>query len=263
VCLALLALDAHPRYAIVLAANRDEFRARAADEAHWWDDDILAGRDRLAGGTWLGVNRRGRFAFVTNVREPGRYDPAAPTRGTLVPGVLQDARPIATAVSHALADGARMNGFNLLAGEGTQACWASNRADAIAALAPGVHGVSNAALDTPWPKLLRTRDALGAWLRSGEESVEPLFEVLADRRPAADEELPHTGVTLEWERMLSSPFIVAPHYGTRCSTVVLFARDGEVRFVERSFDEHGRASGEVEHRFVVETVRQRSASAIV
>lgn len=263
-CLALLALDAHPRYAVVLAANRDEFRARAADAARWWDgEDILAGRDRVAGGTWLGVNRRGRFAFVTNVREPGRHDPSAPTRGTLVPRVLGDARPVGVAVTHAIRDGTRMNGFNLLAGEGTAAAWGSNRVDAVHTLAPGVHGVSNAALDTPWPKLVRTRDALSAWLRAGIDDVEPLFELLADHRPAPDAELPHTGVTLEWERLLSSPFIIAPNYGTRCSTVVLVGRDGTIRFVERSFDAQGRASGEVEHRSSAQTAPQRSASAIV
>jgi uncharacterized protein with NRDE domain len=262
-CLALLALDTHPRYAIVLAANRDEFRARAADAAHWWDGDTMfAGRDRVAGGTWLGVNRRGRFAFVTNVREPGRHDPSAPTRGTLVPRVLDDARPVGDAVAHAIGDSARMNGFNLLAGEGSAAAWGSNRADAVRTLPPGVHGVSNAALDTPWPKLVRTRDALAAWARAGDEDIEPLFALLGDRRPAPDADLPRTGVTVEWERMLSSPFIVAPNYGTRCSTVVLIGRDGAIRFVERSFDAEGRASGEVDHRFAVEDASRRKASAI-
>jgi len=117
-CLAVIALQAHPRYAVVLAANRDEFHARAAEPAHWWSDPpILAGRDRSAGGTWLGVNRAGRYAFVTNVREPGRHDPAAPTRGTLVPDVLGAHAPLAQALAHALDEGRAMNGFNLLAGD--------------------------------------------------------------------------------------------------------------------------------------------------
>jgi uncharacterized protein with NRDE domain len=263
-CLAVLALDAHPRYAIVLAANRDEFRARAADAARWWSDPhILAGRDRVAGGTWLAVDRRARFAFVTNVREPGRHDPSAPTRGTLVPQVLQDPNGVDVAVAGAVRDGARMNGFNLLAGHGGVAAWGSNRVDAVRTLARGVHGVSNAALDTPWPKLVRTRAALGAWVRADSDDIEPIFALLADRRPAADDELPHTGVTPEWERMLSSPFIVAPNYGTRCSTIVLIGRDGAVRLVERSFDAEGAVSGEVDQRFVAEPASARSASPIV
>jgi uncharacterized protein with NRDE domain len=253
-CLAVLALDAHPRYAVVLAANRDEFHARASDPAQWWTSDdgapLLAGRDRVAGGTWLGVDERGRYAFVTNVREPGRHDPAAPSRGALVPRVLHDPARVEEAVSAAIRDSARHNGFNLLAGEGVRAAWGSNRVDAIRALGAGVYGVSNAALDTPWPKLMRTRAALGAWAARGDAAIEPLFALLADRTPAAPAEMPHTGVTAEWERNLSSPFIVAPHYGTRCSTVVLIDRGGNVRLVERSFDAQGAPSGEMDHRFV-------------
>jgi uncharacterized protein with NRDE domain len=126
-----------------------------------------------------------------------------------------------------------------------------------------VHGVSNAALDTPWPKLVRTRTALSAWVRADSDDIEPIFALLADHQPADDDELPHTGVTREWERMLSSPFIVAPNYGTRCSTIVLVGRDGAVRLVERSFDAHGRISGEVDQRFVAEPSSSRSASPIV
>jgi len=249
-CLALLALDAHPRYAVVLAANRDEFHARAALAADWWrDPPILAGRDQVAGGTWLGVDRRGRYAFVTNVREPGRHDPAAPSRGALVPRVLRDAEDVTTAVTGAIRDSAGYNGFNLLAGEGLRAAWGSNRVDATTTLERGVHGVSNAALDTPWPKLVRTRDALAAWTRRADEAPEALFAILGDRAPATDAEMPHTGVTPEWERLLSSPFIIAPHYGTRCSTVVLIGRGGDVRFVERSFDAQGKTLGEVDHHF--------------
>jgi uncharacterized protein with NRDE domain len=259
-CLAILALDAHRNYAVVLAANRDEFHARGALPAAWWDDaPILAGRDRVAGGTWLGVDRRGRYAFVTNVREPGRHDPSAPTRGTLVPRVLADPRELEDAVAAAIGDSARMNGFNLLAGEGSAAIWGSNRVDAVRGLSPGVHGVSNAALDTPWPKLVRTRTAVADWCARGARDVEALLHVLADDRPAREDELPNTGVTREWERLLSSPFIHAPHYGTRCSTVVLIGRDGDVRFVERSFDADGRASGEVDHRFAIAPARVSAA----
>jgi len=250
-CLAVLALDAHPRYAVVLAANRDEFHARAAVRASWWPGEhaILAGRDRVAGGTWLGVDRRGRYAFVTNVREPGRHDPAAPTRGALVPRVLRDHAPIADAVGAAVRDGATMNGFNLLAGEGIAAAWGSNRAGSIRTLARGVHGVSNALLDTPWPKVLRTKAQLAQWCERARDDVDALFDVLRDDVPAPQEELPRTGITPEWERLLSAPFIRAPHYGTRCSTVLLIDRMGSARLVERTFDSAGAVTGVVDERF--------------
>src|SRR6476659_11140159 len=130
-CLAVIAIDAHPRHAVVVAANRDEFHARDAQRAHWWNDDtgfaLLAGRDLRQGGTWLGVNRQGRWAFVTNVREPGRHDPQAPSRGALVPRVLRDGRDAGTAVEHIAAQAAAYNGFNLVGGERMSATFASNR----------------------------------------------------------------------------------------------------------------------------------------
>jgi uncharacterized protein with NRDE domain len=256
-CLALIALDVHPRHAAVLIANRDEWQARAAAPAQWWpqgerDGGILAGRDLAAGGTWLGVNRRGRYAFVTNVREPGRHDPAAPTRGTLVPRVLADARPLETALAAAVAAGSAMNGFNLLAGEGVHAAWGSNRGPSSRTLGAGVHGLSNAALDTPWPKLVRTRAALADWVARGDDDIEALFRLLADRSCADDADLPRTGVSAEWERLLSAAFIDAPDYGTRCTTVLLAGRDGMLRLIERSFAPGGAITGEVDLRFAVE-----------
>ena len=253
-CLAVVALDVHARFAVVLAANRDEYHARAALPAAWWPapHPILAGRDCVAGGTWLGVDPRGRYAFVTNVREPGRHDPSAPTRGTLVPRVLRDRARVVDAVSDSVADGARMNGFNLLAGEGTAAAWGSNRVEPARVLTRGLHGVSNAQLDTPWPKVTRTEARLAAWCAAARDDIDTVFDFLRDDSPAADAELPRTGVTLEWERLLSSPFIRAPHYGTRCSTVLVVGRDGEARLVERSYDAAGEVSGVVDERFALE-----------
>jgi uncharacterized protein with NRDE domain len=251
-CLAVVALDSHHRYALVVAANRDEFHARPTAPAAWWDDGLLAGRDLEAGGTWLGVTRAGRFALLTNVREPHRTDRSAPSRGTLVPGVLRDAAPVPDALARARAGGARHNGFNLLAGEARAAAWTSNRGDGVVSLPPGVHGLSNALLDAPWPKVVRTEAAVAAWLDAGQDDPEPLFAALSDRRTAADAELPSTGVPLEWERLLSAPFIVSERYGTRSSTVLTIDRSGHARFVERSFDPAGRPCGEVEHRFDVD-----------
>ena len=252
-CLAVVALDAHPRYAVVLAANRDEYHARAAAPAHWWEDKtgapILAGRDLVHGGTWLGLAPDGRYGFVTNVREPGRHDPQAPSRGALVPALVRDVRPIADALGALVDDAHDYNGFNLVGGQGLHGAFGSNRSGRTQALARGVHGVSNARLDTPWPKLQRAKRGVGQWIARGGNDLEPLFDVLADRTPADDAELPHTGIAHERERLLSSPFIVSDTYGTRSSTVVAIDRDGVAQFVERSFDPSGGPSGEVVFRF--------------
>lgn len=253
-CLAIVALDAHPRFSLVVAANRDEHHARPAAPARWWDEGWLGGRDLKAGGTWLGVTRAGRFAFVTNVREPGRRDVAAPSRGTLVTQALDARTPPQAAVRRALDRGAAFNGFNLIAGDACTVCWGSNRTATTLTLQSGVHGLSNAALDTAWPKVTRSRASVRSWCEAGSDDVEALLAILGDRTAAGDAELPSTGVPLEWERLLSAPFIVAEQhgYGTRCSTVLCLGRDGNAHFVERSFDAAGRTTGTVDLRFAVE-----------
>ncbi len=254
-CLAVVALDAHPRYALVVAANRDEYHARPAAPVAWWDDGpnggTLAGRDLEAGGTWLGVTRRGRWAFVTNVREPGRHDATAPSRGALVPRFLRSNRSVEAALADGLADTARYNGFNLLGGDMAGAAWGSNRVPGVQSLSTGVHGVSNARLDTPWPKLERTKAGLSAWAADGDDNLTPLFDLLADRARPPDAMLPSTGVSLDYERLLSSPFIVSRRYGTRCSTVLTITRTGAAHLVERAFDADGAPAGEVAHRFAI------------
>ena len=252
-CLALIAFGAHPRYRVVIAANRDEFHARPAAPAAWWDEGFLAGRDLKEGGTWLGIDRRGRFALLTNVREPSRHDPGAPSRGVLVPRLLgDDAAPSAT-LPALVAAGRRHNGFNLVAGDASELHWGSNRAASTATLPPGIYGVSNHLLDTPWPKVERARTAFARWCGDAghADDLAPLFALLRDTERAPDEALPATGVTLEWERMLSAPFIASPAYGTRCSTVVTIDQDGRVHLVERNFDPAGNAAGDVEFRFAV------------
>jgi uncharacterized protein with NRDE domain len=250
-CLALIARDAHPGYSVVIAANRDEHHARAAAPASWWKEGWIAGRDLEAGGTWLAVNRTGRFAFVTNVREPGRRDTNAPTRGALVTRVVADSQSAAKSVTDIVASSAAYNGFNLIAGDLASACWGSNRYKGVRELGPGIHGISNASMDAPWPKVVRSKAALGAWCASSNPSIESLFAILGDRTPAPDAQLPATGVSLEWERRLSAPFIVGKDvgYGTRCSTIVLLGRDGDARLVERTFDAAGHPVGDVDQRF--------------
>jgi uncharacterized protein with NRDE domain len=251
-CLAVVALGIHPSYPLLVAANRDEYHARAAAPAHWWDDELLAGRDLTAGGTWFAVTRAGRWGLLTNVRDPPRHDPGAPTRGFLVPELVRAPTGVDAATRAIAAAGTHLNGFNLLAGERDRASWASNRSDDTMTVQGGVHALSNALLDVPWPKVTRTRAAIARWAGSGSASFDAVWAALADRAIAADDELPATGVSLEWERLLSAPFIVGPSYGTRCSTVFAIDRDGHACFTERSFDPSGAPTGEVTERFRLE-----------
>lgn len=249
-CLVAVALDAHPRYRLAIAANRDEFHERPAAPAHWWPEGWLAGRDLDAGGTWFGVRRDGRWALVTNVREPGRRDASATSRGTLVTQALA-AGALDRWLDDAAARGPSYNGYNLLVGDACDARWQSNRQPATTRLPPGVIALSNAGLGTPWPKVERVSASLAAWAAHGDAAADGLFDALADRERAPDHALPSTGVSLEWERLLSAPFIVGERYGTRCSTLLTVDRDGQVRFVERSFDADGELTGTVDERFAL------------
>lgn len=250
-CLLVFAWRAHPRHRLVLAGNRDEFHARPAAPAHWWPEPagLLAGRDLEAGGTWLGVTRSGRFAVVTNFRELGERRPEAPSRGRLVvDGCADDAEPLAWL--EALAREAdRYAAFNLVTGDMRSIAYYSNRDGAPRELAPGVYGLSNHLLDTPWPKLERVRARFTALLRAPRIELEDLLAPLADTTPAADDELPRTGLTRELERALSAPFIVTPSYGTRCSTALVIEDDGRCRLLERRFDATGTVVGESRFAF--------------
>lgn len=260
-CLITFALDAHPAYHLVVAANRDEFYARPTAPAAWWADapDVLAGRDLREGGTWMGVTRAGRFAAVTNYRDPGlAQKPAAPSRGALVADFLRGSGDAESYV-HALAErAAEYNGFNLLVGDDAGLFYLSNRAEGVRRLEPGVYGLSNALLDTPWPKVIRARRAMAVALSSAEGDAwdAPLWEALADRVIAADDALPDTGVGADRERLLSPPFIAMDGYGTRASSVLTIARDGEVRFVERSVAGGQEGWTEARHAFRIGELRQ-------
>lgn len=254
-CLILLAYRSHPRYHLIVAANRDEFFQRPTAPAAWWREqpDLLAGRDLEAGGTWLGMTRTGRFAALTNYRDPPAHRPNAPSRGALVTGFLAGRAAPAAYLDALQSDAARYNGFNLLVADHSALYGYCNRGGGIQRLPPGVHGISNGLLDEPWSKVTRGRSALHCELGEGAVvDVEPLFALLADRAPAVDDELPATGIGIEWERLLSSRFIAAPGYGTRCSTVLLWGTDDEVRFVERGFDERGEVSGTTDITFAID-----------
>jgi uncharacterized protein with NRDE domain len=239
-CLILIANDVHPRYRLVVAANRDEFYQRPTAPADWWPEspDVLAGRDLQSGGTWMGVTLDGRFAAITNFREPGATRDDAPSRGGLVLGALTTPSRLDDYLAQVDADGHRYNGFNLVAGDGGGLWVYSNRGDAPPrAVAKGVSGISNYLFDTPWPKVVKGRDELTAALElEGDELVDALLSLLEDREIPPDGELPDTGVGIEYERVLASKFIASSVYGTRASYAVLFDRSGEVTFVEQTFD---------------------------
>lgn len=245
-CLVVLGLHAHPLYPLVVAANRDEFLDRPADPAGFWPGrhGLLAGRDAKAGGTWLGVTRSGRFSALTNVRDPRAFDPSAPSRGALVVGFLEGSEAPLACLGRLAAEPVRRNGFNLLAGEGGRLAWTSNAGGSPQEVGAGVHAVSNALLDTLWPKTTRSAARLAEILARGTRiDPEELFALLADREPAPDADLPDTGVGLAAERLLSPPFIAATGYGTRSSTLLLVGRGGRAAFLERRFDGSFRASG--------------------
>lgn len=246
-CLLVLAWQSHPRYRLIVAANRDEFHERpSAPLAPWTDEPrIVAGRDLRGGGTWMGVARSGRFGIVTNFRDLERPPAAgAPSRGELVPQFLVSRSTPATWLGELQRRAAEYAGFNLLVGGARVLRYFSNRADrAAVALAPGIYGLSNHLLDTPWPKLVRTRIRFAELV--AHESVEPadLFDLLADRRPADGAGHAGSGLPPELERALSAPFVRNGRYGTRCSSVLLAARDGQTTIYERRFDASGTMTG--------------------
>lgn len=251
-CLLVFAWNVHPRYRLIFAGNRDEFHDRPAAPMAWWDDqpDVLGGRDLQAGGTWLAVSRRGRFGVVTNYRDMQRAPPGAPSRGLLIPRYLAGKLNGAQFVEQLRTSAADHGGFSLLLADERTMVYASNRAPEFQReLRTGIYGLSNHLLDTPWPKLELTRARFERLIASDEPSLTALFEMLNDREPAADHLLADTGAGPEWERLLSSPFIVNERYGTRSSTVVRIGRDGRVEIRERRFDRDGRTTGGSEFEF--------------
>lgn len=253
-CLILLALDVHPDYSLIVAANRDEFYDRPTARAAFWSDApwVLAGRDLRAGGTWLGVDRRGRFAAVTNYRQGQREGAAPRSRGHLVSDYLtgpMDGRAHMAGVER---DAALYHGFNLIAGDVRTLFYFSNRESGARELEPGVYGLSNHLLDSPWPKVTAGKSGLTALLAGSGKLTPSLFRLLSDRSQATDDLLPRTGVSPEWERMLSSAFIASDEYGTRSSTVALVGRDGVVRLEEHSFGPGAAPEEEVTYEFVID-----------
>jgi uncharacterized protein with NRDE domain len=241
-CLILFAWQSHPRYALVVAANRDEFHQRPSAAAQFWDDDpeILAGRDLQAGGTWLGVTRSGRFAAITNYREPPAPQlPLERSRGHLVRDFLRGEKTPLTHARDLASSGSSYRGFNLLLADSGALVYVSNRHDEVSNIAIGAHGLSNHLLDTDWPKVRSGRDRLHSLLEDERLEADDLFDLLTDRTLTPGEIPDELERGLAPEQLMKHYFIVSPVYGTRCSTVVLVGRDGSVQLHERQFDPQG------------------------
>jgi uncharacterized protein with NRDE domain len=251
-CLILVAWRVHPNFPCVVAANRDEYFGRPTAEADWWEEpgDILAGRDLQAGGTWLGVTRGGRFAALTNYRDPAAIKPDAPSRGGLVTGFLQADGTTAEGLREIAERGAQCNPFNVLCSDGLDLGVYESTTGAAHQLEPGVYALSNHLLDTPWPKVTQAKSRLAEALDDLPQSA-AMLDLLRDTEPAVDEELPRTGVSLELERMLSSAFVRGEAYGTRCSTIVTTDAGGATTFAEWTWDNAGALAGMTRYHFQV------------
>src|SRR6266702_5760789 len=250
-CLLFLAWQVHSRYRLVVAANRDEFHERPTAAMAKWPspDDIIAGRDLRAGGTWLAMDRARRFGIVTNFRELQRPALDRPSRGNLIPDYLRNEQGAEGYLKELEPNAGGYSGFNLLLTDGGSLWYASNRANQFARRLPaGIYGLSNEFLDTPWPKLQRVRRRFDPLMtQAGEVSKDELLAILADPIQAGiNDDLPETGVSREWEQLLSSPFIRNEDYGTRCSTIVLLEPSGAASLTERRFDSGGNAIADTE-----------------
>lgn len=268
-CLILFAAGVHARYALVVAANRDEAYARPAAPLHFWDDhpQVCAGRDLEQGGTWLGFARTGRFAAITNYRQGTRIDVAPRSRGELTRDFLTGDSSAPEYLGRVSSLASEYHGYSLILGGAEGLYFHSNRGSVQGPvpIAPGLHGLSNRSLDEPWPKVRHGICVLGDLLQADESTLTSgLFDMLADRTIAPDELLPSTGITVERERDLSPAFIAGDVYGTRASTVLLVNSEGEVVFCERTFGPHGVLTGTTEVHFHVErppTIRGRAPTA--
>ncbi|MGA3084656.1 MAG: NRDE family protein [Thermodesulfobacteriota bacterium] len=248
-CFIVFAYQVHPSYRFIAAANRDEYYERPSSPVAFWEDapQVLAGRDLKKGGTWLGITREGKFAAITNFRDPSALKTNAPSRGQLVSHFLTGSESAASYVNKISRQAQKYNGFNLICGDYKDLFVYSNRGE-IKKLKAGIYGLSNHLLDSPWSKVIKGKRALSAAMnKKGSDLEAALFKVLSDHKKAPDHKLPSTGVDLEWERLLSSIFIKSPTYGTRSSSVLLIGKNQRVKLVEKVFD--GKPEPWVESRF--------------
>jgi uncharacterized protein with NRDE domain len=236
-CIIFAAYKCHPDFNLIVAANRDEFYGRKAAPACFWEDEpsILAGRDLEQMGTWMGIAMSGRFAAVTNYRDPDEVAEHKQSRGHIVRDYLAGKEKPEHFLARLRMQREQYRGFNLLVGDQNSLLYYSNKENKIKALSPGIYGLSNHLLNTPWPKVEKGKACLRKLIGQNRLDHERLFDLLQDNEPAREEELPKTGIPLELEKTLSSIFIQSPHYGTRCSTVLTVTKDGKVQWIERTY----------------------------
>jgi uncharacterized protein with NRDE domain len=249
-CLVLVVWRAHPQYPCVVAANRDEFHARPTARAAWWSEQprLLAGRDLTAGGTWLGITRAGRFAALTNFRDATQRRVPVPSRGALVTSLLESNAPVSECLEQLRSVGGDYNGFNVIFSDGERLGIYESVLGTGRELGPGIYGLSNHLLDTPWPKVQNAKSRLAAALTDIADTA-PLLALLRDDEPAPDAQLPQTGVSVDWERLLSSAFVHSADYGTRCSTIIRIAQRGRAYFDEWSWNSVGADAGRISLEF--------------
>lgn len=254
-CLLIFSHRVDPHYPLVLAANRDEFHARPTARATFWPEhpQLLAGRDLEQGGTWMGLTREGRFAAITNCRDPARTAPAPRSRGELPLGYLTGSQDAQTYLLDTLANAREYAGFNLLVGTPDSLWYLTNSPSTEQCmpkpLAPGLYGLSNAQLDTPWPKVALGKDRLQALLDEGELDHDTLETVVGDRKLADPTDLHQLGLTDDMAQILSSQFITTNSYGTRSSTTLWIDRAGQAHWRESSFDPQGETVARQEQCF--------------
>lgn len=233
-CLIVFSYKTHPKYKFILAANRDEFYDRPTTTVDWWEDhDLLAGRDLKAKGTWMGVDKKGRFAAVTNFRDIKNIKEDVRSRGDLPVNFLignQSSEEYSNVVFY---EGSQYNGFNLLTMDDEMA-HISNYDKQVNILSPGVYGLSNALLDTPWPKVKKSKELFQSKIKE-DFQIEELIQLMQDDKVASDEDLPPTGLSLEMERAVSAMCIKTSNYGTCCSTAITIDFDGNVNYMEKSY----------------------------
>jgi uncharacterized protein with NRDE domain len=242
-CLIVFAHKVHEEFPLVMLANRDEFYQRPTTRADWWAEQphLLAGKDLQAGGTWMGVTKTGRIAAITNFREPNNIKENAPSRGALVTDFLLANEAPIDYLNRIAQKGQAYNGFNLIVSDANSMAYYSNRGEKPEILAPGIYGLSNHLLDTPWPKVVKVKNGFTQMIHANRipNNSDPFFDLMLDGQRAADKELPDTGISLEWERLLSPLFIESPAYGTRVSTFLKINQKNQLSYEERAYVPRG------------------------
>lgn len=253
-CILFVAVNQHKDYPLVIAANRDEFFKRETAESHYWGDgkQILGGKDLQAGGTWMGINQQGYIASLTNIRDPQRICSDAVTRGELVSHYLQ--QPVDSYAQTLQNSKDNYNGYNLLFGKWNELAVYNNHSDQLETLKDGYYGLSNASLNSPWPKINKGVNKLEEYCQDGHDiNPDILFDLLLDTSQAPDQDLPKTGVPIDWERRLSSIFILGEEYGTRSSTVLKVDKQQNVEWYERTYDNQTKCTSSQKFNFKIDS----------